>query len=346
MLSACSHHVTRADNNKFVKNCNDHAEIGGVNSALVQHMYTADPSVHVFNDKLYIYPSHDLEKNTVPNNDGNEYDMEDYHVFSMESITEKVVDHGQILHLNDVPWAKKQMWAPDAAFKNGQYYFYFPSRDETGIFRIGVATSENPTGPFAANSQPIRGSYSIDPAVYVEKNEAYMFFGGLWGGQLEKWQDGEFNLNSLEPDDNLPALGPKFAKLSENMHEFDGSIKEIQILDQAGAPILAGDHDRRFFEGAWVHKFANQYYLSYSTGNTHKIVYATSPKLEGPYTYQGVILEPVIGWTTHHSIVEFKSKWYLFYHDASLSCGINHKRSIKVKELTYDDSNYILTISP
>jgi hypothetical protein len=57
-------------------------------------------------------------------------------------------------------------------------------------------------------------------------------------------------------------------------------------------------------------------------------------------------LEPVIGWTTHHSIVEFRGKWYLFYHDSSLSGGKNHNRCVKYAELEYTSTGAIKTIKP
>ena len=63
------------------------------------------------------------------------------------------------------------------------------------------------------------------------------------------------------------------------------------------------------------------YYFSYSTGDTHLLVYATGDNPYGPFTYHGVVLTPVVGWTTHHSILEYKGKWWLFYHDSSLSGG-------------------------
>ncbi|GAA3329842.1 hypothetical protein GCM10020331_079960 [Ectobacillus funiculus] len=100
------------------------------------------------------------------------------------------------------------------------------------------------------------------------------------------------------------------------------------------------------FEGPWVHKYNGLYYLSYSTGTTHKIVYAVSENPQGPFVFKGTILTPVIGWTTHHSIVQFKDKWYLFYHDCSLSDGVNHKRSVKYTELKYNEDGTIQTIDP
>lgn len=314
---------------------------------LVSHIYTADPSAHVFEGKIYIYPSHDLEHDGEDNDNGDQYAMEDYHVLSIENFDSPVVDHGEALHLRDIPWASKQLWAPDAASKNGQYYLFFPARDQEGIFRIGVATSQSPAGPFQPEPDYIQGSYSIDPAVLVDDDEkAYIYFGGLWGGQLEKWQTGTFESNPPELDPNQPALGPRVALLSEDMLSFQHEPQEIAIVDEEGNPILAGDEERRYFEGPWVHKYNGLYYLSYSTGTTHKLVYAVSENPMGPYTFKGTILTPVIGWTTHHSIVQFEDKWYLFYHDSSLSGGVNHKRSVKFAELHYNEDGTIQTIDP
>lgn len=317
------------------------------NEPLVTHLYTADPSAHVFEGKLYIYPSHDVDHDGPTNDNGDQYAMEDYHVLSMDNPDSPCIDHGVALHVRDVPWASKQMWAPDAAYRKGTYYLFFPARDKEGIFRIGVATASSPVGPFQAQESYIEGSFSIDPAVFVDEDErAYMIFGGLWGGQLEKWQTGVFQPDAAELDAGQPAYGPRIAELSEDLLTFKSAPKEISIIDEEGNPILAGDEDRRYFEGPWMHKYMGKYYLSYSTGTTHKIVYAVSDDPSGPFVYQGTILNPVVGWTTHHSIVEFDGKWYLFYHDTSLSGGVDHKRSVKFTELHYEEDGRIRTIFP
>ncbi|WP_058303115.1 glycoside hydrolase family 43 protein [Gorillibacterium timonense] len=317
------------------------------NEPLVTHMYTADPSAHVFEGKLYIYPSHDLDHAMTSNDNGDQYDMEDYHILSMDDFHSPCVDHGEALHLRDIPWAKQQLWAPDAAYKNGLYYLYFPARDEDDIFRIGVATSSSPAGPFVPEPNPIPKSYSIDPAVFVDDdNKAYLYFGGLWGGQLEKWQSGTFDPEGDGPAADAPAFGPRVAELSEDMLTVIETPQEISILDEEGNPLVAGDEERRYFEGPWVHKFNDYYYLSYSTGTTHTIVYAMSRNPKGPYVYKGIILTPVVGWTTHHSIVSFQGKWYLFYHDSSLSGGADNKRCVKYTELHYNDDGTIQTIDP
>jgi len=314
---------------------------------LITHIYTADPSAHVFNNRIYIYPSHDLDHDGPSNDNGDQYKMEDYHVFSMDRMDGEVIDHGEVLHIRNVKWASKQMWAPDCAFKNDMYYFYFPARDHDGIFRIGVATSKTPEGPFIPEDNYIADSFSIDPAVFVDEDDrAYMYFGGLWGGQLEKWQSGQFVANEKDPDVNGPALGPMVAELADNMLEFKSAPQQITIVDENGNPLTAGDEERRYFEGPWLHKYNGKYYLSYSTGSTHYLVYAISDSPFGPFVYKGRILEPVIGWTTHHSIVSFNDKWYLFYHDSSLSNGVNHKRCVKFTELHYNEDGTIITIHP
>lgn len=234
---------------------------------LVKHIFTADPSAHVFDDKIYIYPSHDIPHDGEDDDEGGEYRMEDYHVLSLENLEADCVDNGEALHMKDVPWVSMQMWAPDVAYKEGKYYLYFPAKDKEGIFRVGVAVSSSPIGPFKAEESYIEGSKSIDPAVFEDEDGRYYMYNGL-------------------------------------------------------------------------------YYLSYSTGTTHYVVYATGTDPMGPFTYRGRILEPVLGWTTHHSIIEYHGKWYLFYHDCELSNGINHRRNVKYVELEYNADGTIKTIIP
>lgn len=312
---------------------------------LVDHMFTADPSAHVFNGKIYIYPSHDVDAGIPENDLGDHFDMRDYHVFSMESVEGPVTDHGIALDKKDIPWAGRQLWAPDAACKDGKYYLYFPLKDKNDIFRIGVAVSDKPEGPFVPEANPIKGSFSIDPAVLDDGNGAYyMYFGGLWGGQLQRYRNNKAIECGHEPDDHEPALCARVARLSDNMLEFAEEPRDVVILDENGDPIKAGDHERRYFEGPWLHKYDGKYYFSYSTGNTHLLCYAIGDNPYGPFTYKGVILTPVVGWTTHHSICEFKGKWYLFHHDSVPSGGKTWLRSIKVVELEYNADGTIKTL--
>lgn len=316
---------------------------------LVSEIYTADPSAHVWDGKIYIYPSHDIDGPTPEDDLGAHFEMRDYRILSMDKVGGKVTVHPVALDVGQVPWATKQMWAPDAAKKGDTYYLYFPAKDKQGAFRIGVATSKSPVGPFKAQPQPIKGSFSIDPAVFTDADgKTYMYFGGIWGGQLQRNVTGTYDPNGSKTDlqaDDKPALTPKVAKLSDDMLEFAEKPRDAIILDKNGKPLLGGDKDRRFFEASWMHKYKGKYYFSYSTGDTHFLVYAIGDSPYGPFTYAGRILEPVDGWTTHHSIVEIGGRWWLFYADSQLS-QTTRLRNVKVTELFYNADGTIKTIDP
>ena len=314
---------------------------------LVPGDYMADPDVHVFHDRLHIYPSHDWESGIPENDNGDPFNMKDYHVFSTDDpMKGEIVDHGLVLTTEDIPWAGRQLWDCDVAEKDGKYYMYFPLKDQNDIFRIGVAISDRPEGPFIPQPDPMRGSYSMDPAGLNDGDgNYYMYFGGLWGGQLQRYRDNKaLESGATFPADNEPSIPGRVAKLSADMLQFAEEPKAVVILDENGQPLTAGDNERRFFEASWMHKYNGKYYFSYSTGDTHRLCYAIGDNPYGPFTYQGVILTPVVGWTTHHSIVEYRGKWYLFHHDSVPSGGRTWLRSLKVCELEYDAEGKIITI--
>lgn len=313
---------------------------------LVTDLYTADPSAHVFNGKLYIYPSHDRDIDIENNDNGDQYMMEDYHVYRMEDTETYPTDCGMVLHQDDVPWADKQMWAPDCAEKDGTYYLFFPARDKQGMFRIGVATSKSPEGPFKAEKDCIKNSYSIDPCIFQDDDGSYyLSFGGLWGGQLDKYRNNVYDASKGEPTEGN-ALCAKVVKMDSSLLQFAEEPRDIVVLDKDGTPIKAVDHEKRYFEDPWMFKRNGKYYFTYSTGDTHLLIWTVSDNPYGPYNYGGVILTPVLGWTTHHSILEFKNQWYLFYHDCELSKGVNHKRNVKFRKIEFTADGSIVKMDP
>lgn len=306
--------------------------------------YMADPSVHVFNGKLYIYPSHDNDDASCENDNGDQYVMRDMHVLSTDDpMNGLVVDHGQALDIADIPWAGRQLWDCDCAEKDGRYYLYFPLKDKNDIFRIGVAIADRPEGPFVPQPDPIRGSYSMDICVFQEDGKYYLYFGGLWGGQLQRYKDNKALENAYLPEGDEPSLPSRVVRLTDDMLQFAEEPRPVVVVDEEGKP-LAADDPHRFFEASWLHKYNGKYYFSYSTGDSHLICYAIGDNPYGPFTYKGVILTPVVGWTTHHCIVEYKGKWYLFHHDAAPGGGRSWLRSLKVCELEYDENGLIKTI--
>lgn len=300
--------------------------------------YMADPSANVFNGKLYIYPSHDWDSGEAFDDDGGHFQMKDYHVLSIDGdpMTAPVTDHGVILDVNEVPWAEKQMWDNDVVEKDGKYYLIFSAKDYNGVFHLGVAVADRPEGPFRPEPDPIRGSYSIDPCVFKDDDgEIYCYFGGIWGGQLQWYKDNKALKNEYLPSGKENPLPSRVARMTADVLQFAEQSRPVHVVDEAGVPLKADD-PHRFFEASWMHKYQGRYYFSYSTGDTHLLCYAVGDNPYGPFTYRGELLQPVVGWTTHHSIVEYQGKWYLFHHDCGPSNGVTWLRSLKVLPLQYD----------
>ncbi len=305
----------------------------------------ADPSANVFNGKLYIYPSHDWDSGAAFDDDGGHFEMKDYHVLSLDDVENgEVTDHGVILALEDIPWAGRQLWDNDVVEKDGKYYLIFSAKDKNDVFHLGVAVADRPEGPFKAQPDPIRGSYSIDPCVFKDDDgSVYTYFGGLWGGQLQRYKENKAMGKEYLPEGDENALPSRVAKMTDDMLQFAEEPRPVLIIDDNGKPLRADD-PHRFFEASWMHKVNGKYYFSYSTGDSHLLCYAVGDNPYGPFTYKGVILEPVVGWTTHHSIVEYKGKWYLFHHDCVPSNGVTWLRSVKVMELDMDSDGNIKTM--
>lgn len=304
--------------------------------------YMADPSANVFNGKLYIYPSHDWDSGAAFDDDGGHFEMKDYHVLSLDDVEDgEVTDHGVILALEDIPWAGRQLWDNDVVEKDGKYYLIFSAKDKNDVFHLGVAVADRPEGPFKAQPDPIRGSYSIDPCVFKDDDgSVYTYFGGLWGGQLQRYKENKAMGKEYLPEGDENALPSRVAKMTDDMLQFAEEPRPVLVIDENGKPLRADD-PHRFFEASWMHKVNGKYYFSYSTGDSHLLCYAVGDNPYGPFTYKGVILEPVVGWTTHHSIVEYKGKWYLFHHDCVPSNGVTWLRSVKVMELDMDSDGNI-----
>ena len=93
------------------KNASDTTNAAGIETAteaiavnpFITHMYTADPSAHVWDDgRLYVYASHDIDPPR-----GCDL-MDRYHVFSTDDMV-NWVDHGEILNSDQVPWVQRKM---------------------------------------------------------------------------------------------------------------------------------------------------------------------------------------------------------------------------------------------
>jgi hypothetical protein len=289
----------------------------------VRDIYTADPSAHLWADgRLYVYPSHDIEPPSGCDR------MDKYHVYSTNDMIHWT-DHGQILEASQVPWdvpvtnASSNatfMWAPDCAYKNGKYYFYFPHPEGptwNDTWRIGVAVSDYPASDFTILPEPMNTTVSwlengqtvtapglIDPCVFIDDDgRAYFYMGGgnrCFGGRLK-----------------------------ENMIEIEGELQAMTGLTG-------------FHEGAWIFKRNGIYYLTYAdnNGGGNQLRYATSSNPLGPWSHKGVYLTPTTSDTSHGSVVEYNGQWWALYHTADLS-GTGLLRSICVDSLFFNSDGTI-----
>ncbi len=280
---------------------------------LVTHIYTADPTARVFDDKLYVYPSHDV----IPPQGikAPRFCMPDYHLFSLEG-GNTWKDYGVILDQNEVPWGEKNsfgMWAPDCIKKGDTYYYYYPAKplDGSSFRRIGVGTSKSPTGPFKWEKSYVKGVNGIDPGLLLDdNNKAYLYFGG--GKELF------------------------VAPLKDNMKEI--AAKPIKV---EGLP--AG-----YKEGSFCFKKDGKYYFTFAhvfPNEGYTIGYATSDNPLGPFEYQGKIMDNINNGTNHHSIVNYKGKWILFYHHWQIS-GFNKLRSMCADYMEFKKDGTIKTVTP
>ena len=288
--------------------------LGSAQNPLILDQFTADPTARVFEGKIYVYPSHDILAGPGKGRPG-WFCMEDYHVFSSENLTDWK-DHGVILTQTDVDWVDTSayaMWAPDCVFKDGKYYFYFPAIAKEKGRKIGVAVSDRPYGPFKPEAKPIEGVLGIDPCVLIDKDgKAYLYY----------------SLNKIF-----------VAPLKDNMLELDGAPEVIANLPTEG-----------LIEGPFTFERNGIYYLTYPhvENKTERLEYAIGKSPMGPFEPMGVIMDesPSGCWTNHHSIVEYKGQWYLFYHDDDLSPDFDKNRSIRADYLSFNADGTIQKVIP
>ena len=303
---------------------------------LIRDQFTADPTARVFNGRVYLFCSHDIP---APS----DYDrkdwfcMADYHVFSSDNLTDWT-DHGVIIHQQDVPWGNPKgysMWAPDCIEHDGKYYFYFPDGPKPvegqrgGGFGVGVAIADRPEGPYRVLPNKIEGISGIDPCVLqASDGNAYIFWGGggLRAAQLKP--------NMIELADDTP----------EEIRQFGDRQMRVKGVDvAAGLP-------EGFKEGPFAFERDGHFYLTYPwvEDKTECLAYAMSDNPLGPYEYKGKIMEqsPTGCWTNHHSLVEFKGEWYLFYHHNDYSPNFDKLRAARADKVTFNADGTINLVTP
>lgn len=275
---------------------------------IIRHKYTADPTVLVHNETVYLYTGHD-----EPPEGQDIYLMKDWLCFSSTDMI-NWKEHPSPLKATGFKWASGDAFASKVVQRNNKFYWFVAvSHAEKPGKAIGVAVADNPTGPF----KDARGSAlithdmlpptdnekaNLDPTVLIDDNgEAYIFWGN---GQCYQ------------------------AKLKSNLIELDSAVSIV------GLPA--------FSEGAHIHKRNHLYYLSYGYGYPEKVAYAISENINGPWEFKGILNEIAGNCATNRpAIVDFKGKSYFFYHNGALPAGGSHRRSVCVDHLFYNEDGTI-----
>jgi hypothetical protein len=287
--------------------------------------YSSDPAPFVANGKLYILTGRDTAPPRI-----NDFRMPEW----------------QMLEANGDPMSGRwthypHLVRPEAVFKwaapgrayaaqivrgaNGRYYLYAPvihaAATTMDKFAIGVAVSDSPLGPWVdvhpagpivSQAYPTANNiHNIDPTVLVDDDKRVFLYWGSFG-RLKGVE--------LEPD----------------MITFKGTPVDVRTLNG-------------FFEAPWLFKRNGTYYMAYAmntAGPTSEcteavyyacIAYGTSPSPLGPWTWRGVILDPVSSTTSHPGIVLHSGKWYMAYHTADAKNGGHFRRSVAIDRVEWDD---------
>ena len=285
---------------------------------IVQTNYTADPAPMVYNDRLYVYTTHDEDESTW-------FNMNNWRVYSTNDMV-NWTDHGVVLTYKDFEWGKGDAWAAQCVEKNGKFYLYVPLISKiNGRPAIGVAVGDTPLGPFYDPlGKPLVQSEEygdIDPTVFIDDDgQAHMY----WGN---------------------PQL--KYVKLNEDMISYSGSIVNVPMLEESFGK-RDGDPKRpsKYEEGPWLYKREGIYYLIWPGGPLPEFIgYSTSKSPSGPWKYAGIIM-PAEGkaFTNHPGVIDFRGKTYFFYHNGALPGGGGFTRSIAVEELHFNKDGSIVPL--
>jgi arabinoxylan arabinofuranohydrolase len=286
----------------------------GLNPYLPSWEYVPDGEPHVFNDRVYVYGSHDRFN-------GHVFCLNDYVCWSAP------VDdlgnwryEGVIYKKTDDPLNRDSsmcLYAPDVTIgPDGRYYLYYVL-DKVCV--VSVAVCDTPAGKFVflgyvhhkdgsrlgerPGDQP-----QFDPAVLTEGERTYLYTGFCMPKDTSR-------------------TGPMATVLGADML----TIEEAPVFIAPSQPYSQGSgfEGHEFFEASSIRKKGDLYYFIYSSFGMHELCYATSEHPIRDFKYQGVIVsnndlqidsykpasKPMYyGGNNHGSIVEIGNEWYVFYH--------------------------------
>ncbi len=289
--------------------------------------YVPDGEPHVFNDRLYIYGSHDRF-------DGTTYCMEPYTCWScpIDDLT-SWTNHGVIYTGKDDPLndtGSRLMFAPDVCEKDGIYYLYY-GLDTANT--ISVAKADKPEGPYTFYGHVKHPDGQIwglkqgdkqqfDPGVFKDDDgKVYLYSGFSSTPEVIERIKKKLPPEALESF-NVTTDGNRVVELDKDMLTIVGEVKDL--LPGVSNSKGTGFEGHEFFEASSMRKFNGKYYAIYSSVQGHELCYAMSDHPDSGFVYKGVLHsngnigiedKPTYYYANNHgSIVEINGRYYIFGH--------------------------------
>jgi beta-xylosidase len=273
--------------------------------------FTADPSIRVFGDTYYVYPTSDK-----PN-----WQTTDFSVWSSKNLVDWKKE-GMVLDVaHDIKWANIEAWAPDIIERKGSYYFYFCAQG-----KIGVATGKSPTGPFKdaldkpliARSDKIK-THTIDPYPFIDDDgQAYLYFGN--GGERA-------SVFKLRPD----------------MITLDGELQEIPLKEFREGIVVFKRKGKYYFMWSIDDARSPDYRVGWGTSDS-----PLGPVKAAEQNF--IVLKkngPAVA-TAHHSVVNVPGtdRWYVAYHRHAIPDGSGYKRETMLARMEFTADGNIKPMDP
>jgi arabinoxylan arabinofuranohydrolase len=286
----------------------------GVNPYLPSWEYIPDGEPHFFQDRVYVYGSHDRFN-------GHVFCLNDYVCYSAPA--DNLADwryEGVIYEKTDDPLnpdGRMCLYAPDVTLgPDGRYYLYYVL-DKVSV--VSVAVCDTPAGKYefygyvhyedgTRLGDRLGDQHQFDPGVLTEGNLTYLYTGFCARGDVSR------------KGAMATVVGPDMLTIIE---------EPVFIVPSEPYSKGTGFEGFEFFEAPSIRKRGDTYYFVYSSISMHELCYATSQHPTKDFTYRGVIVsnndmhidtykpasKPMYyGNNNHGGMVETNGQWYIFYH--------------------------------
>ena len=276
--------------------------------------YIPDGEPYVFENRVYVYGSHDFFNGYV-------FCMGDYICWSapVDDLSDWRYE-GVIFPKTSDPMnrdGKMNLFAPDVTVgPDGRYYLYYVL-DKAKV--VSVAVCDTPAGEYKFHGYVHYADGTrlgdregdepqFDPGVLTEGDTTYLYTGFSW--PYDETRHGSM-VTVLDKDMLTITQDPAF-------------------IVPGGAYAKGTSFEKHsYFEASSIRKVNGKYYFVYSSEVMHELCYAVSDRPTGGFVFGGVIVSnndshidtykpadkpAAYGGNNHGSIVEILGQWYIFYH--------------------------------